>query len=57
MLGFVAPPKVARVNVTRSDDALPGANDPAVATALDRLTRLDQAVYAAALKRYSVGAR
>jgi hypothetical protein len=52
LLGFPAPAAVPRVNVTRSDDIAAGTNDPAVADALDRLTRLDQVVYEAAVVRY-----
>ena len=52
LLGFAAPPSVPRVNVTRSEGKSADANDPDVAAALDRLTRLDQLVYAAAVERY-----
>jgi len=52
LLGFPAPASVPRVNVTRSDEIAASTNDPAVAAALDRLTRLDQAVYEAAITRY-----
>jgi uncharacterized membrane protein YkvA (DUF1232 family) len=52
MLGFPAPARVPRVNVTQADDNKTVANDPAVAAALDRLTWLDQTIYAAAVQHY-----
>jgi hypothetical protein len=52
LLGFAAPPLVPRVNVTRSEYRVSPGADPDVAAALDRLTRLDQVVYAAAVERY-----
>jgi Protein of unknown function (DUF1232) len=52
LLGFAAPPLVPRVNVTRSEYRVSPGADPDVAAALDRLTRLDQVIYAAAVKRY-----
>jgi hypothetical protein len=52
LLGFAAPPSVKRVNVTRPDENAGQAEDSAVAASLARLTRLDQVVYEAAVRRY-----
>jgi hypothetical protein len=52
LLGFTPGP-MQRVNVTRRDERA-DADEPTVAAALERLTRMDRVVYAAAVERFGL---
>ena len=53
-LGFAAPRRAPKLNVTRSPpEVMSAIADPAVQSALARLTRLDQVVYEAARRRHA----